>query len=197
MTSFGVTALFKNPTKRNKTMVRQNWRLWKSSIQIDPILNAVETNELTDASTFGGDNKEHRISKVQWLTGYSNIRGLLKPYIFQAADIMGIDVSEYGDIQYTEYHGSDGGKYDWHHDVDWNRDDDHDRKISLTVQLSGPSEYEGGDFSFGDGVESLPDFYKEIGTVLAFPSYLAHKVSPVTSGVRKSLVAWFEGPKWR
>jgi len=43
----------------------------------------------------------------------------------------------------------------------------------------------------------LPSFSKDKGSVLIFPSYINHKVSPVTKGIRRSLVAWFSGPRWR
>ena len=99
------------------------------------------------------------------------------------------------EIQYTEYHATEGGKYDWHHDVDWNNSGGTDRKLSLTVQLSDPSDYDGGYFEFLE-VEQPPASSKTKGAVLAFPSYLAHRVAPVTRGVRRSLVAWFHGPTW-
>ena len=72
-----------------------------------------------------------------------------------------------------------------------------DRKLSMTVQLTDPTEYEGGDFHLDDSVEPLPSFSKDKGSVLIFPSYINHKVSPVTKGIRRSLVAWFSGPRWR
>lgn len=96
-------------------------------------------------------------------------------------------------FQYTVYHGSEGGHYDWHVD--------HGplavpRKLSMTVQLSNPSDYQGCDLQFcaGGNIESAP---RERGTVVAFPSYVLHRVSPVVSGTRKSLVVWTTGPKFR
>jgi PKHD-type hydroxylase len=65
----------------------------------------------------------------------------------------------------------------------------------MTVQLSDPSEYEGGLFKIEN--QEIPLWYREKGTVMVFPSYLRHRVEPVTRGVRRSLVAWFEGPRWR
>ena len=67
---------------------------------------------------------------------------------------------------------------------------------TLIIQLSDSTEYEGGDFTFSE-VESPNQTSKDKGTVLVFPSYLQHKVTPVTKGERKSLVAWFEGPQWK
>lgn len=178
-------------------MTRQNWLYWHQSIDVDAILDIASKEATADAKTFGGMNEQYRRSKVAWLTGNGDIMNLLWPYVNAAAGVMSIDVEASADFQYTEYHGSQEGKYDWHHDIDWNRNDGLDRKLSITVQLSDPSEYEGGDFSFSEVQNPDAGQAKAKGTVLVFPSYLSHAVSPVTSGVRKSLVAWFEGPKWR
>ena len=177
-------------------MTRQHWRVWPSSIEVEKILAQPETQNVSNAKTFGGEDLDWRRSKIAWLTLNDQVRNMLTPYIEEARDIMGVDVGFTGDIQYTEYHATDQGHYDWHHDVNFFHNDPMDRKLSLTVQLSDPSEYDGGDFEFGE-VEQPPAFSKDKGTVLVFQSYIMHRVSPVTRGVRKSLVAWFEGPRWR
>lgn len=177
-------------------MVRQNWRIWPSSIDVSAVLEQPETKNVTQASTFGGENLDHRRSRVAWLTGNQEVQSLLEPYVAEARTIMSIDIEFNAEMQFTEYHASEGGKYDWHHDVDWNNNSGIDRKLSLTVQLSDPSDYDGGDFEFSE-VEQLPTSAKQQGTVMVFPSYLAHRVTPVTRGVRRSLVAWFSGPTWR
>ena len=71
-------------------------------------------------------------------------------------------------------------------------------KLSLIIQLSDPLEYEGGQFLLADEYEQ-PDLkaLSQRGTVFCFPSPVRHTVKPVTSGVRKSLVAWIEGPKFK
>jgi PKHD-type hydroxylase len=170
--------------------------MWPSSINVSTILEQPETKKVNQASTFGGENLEYRRSRVAWLTGNQEVQSLLEPYVAEARTIMGINVEFNAEMQFTEYHASEGGKYDWHHDVDWNNNDGTDRKLSLTVQLSDPSDYDGGDFEFSE-VEQLPIAAKKQGTVMVFPSYLAHRVTPVTRGVRRSLVAWFSGPTWR
>ena len=66
----------------------------------------------------------------------------------------------------------------------------------MTVQLSNDWEYEGGDFELNQaGLESTDIRTK--GTVLIFPSFLLHRVKPVSKGVRKTLVAWFEGKAFK
>ena len=56
----------------------------------------------------------------------------------------GVDVDNYAEMQFTEYHGTENGHYHWHHDIHWTADVNSDRKLSITVQLSDPEDYEGG-----------------------------------------------------
>lgn len=96
-------------------------------------------------------------------------------------------------IQYTEYY-NDGGHYDWH--VDVGPGSINHRKISITVQLSDPEEYEGGDFELwtGGDFKTLP---KSKGDVILFPSFLMHRITPITKGTRKSLVLWIGGGSYK
>ena len=71
----------------------------------------------------------------------------------------------------------------------------YDRKLSVVIQLSDPTTYQGGDFQFQD-VETPVNFRTQ-GSILVFPSYLPHRVTEITDGVRYSLVDWLEGPRWR
>jgi PKHD-type hydroxylase len=96
-------------------------------------------------------------------------------------------------FQYTVYHGNEGGHYDWH--VDQGKLQQQ-RKLSFSLQLSDPAQYEGGElqaFASND-ISTAP---RERGAVIAFPSYVLHRVTPVTKGTRKSIVAWTSGPKFR
>ena len=163
--------------------MRSLWQAWEAGLSGDIVDKIISlAGEAKEATTFNGAGSETRQSRVSWLTGNQAAFGA---HIFKKAD-----------VQFTEYHASEGGHYNWHHDINWNANNKLDRKLSITVQLSGPDEYEGGEFEFSE-CESPKDNVKAKGTVLVFPSYLQHKVKPVTSGVRKSLVAWFEGPRWR
>ena len=108
------------------------------------------------------------------------------------------------DIQYSEY--CTGGFYDWHVDQfnvpSFYTDNKIPlvRKISLSLFLNDPDEYEGGelDVEIG-GPRQDPRYatYKlEKGSVVIFQSNVWHRVRPVTSGKRKSLVVWFAGPPY-
>jgi len=179
-------------------MVRQNWQLYPQSISNEIINNIIkDVGKTTKATTFNKeDDTAGRKSSVSWITDIS-VLNLLYDYV-EASNAKAFHVNLYrqADIQYTEYNGNENGHYDMHHDIDWTRNDGLDRKLSVTVQLSDPNEYEGGQFEFLECESPNAKELKQKGTVLIFPSYLQHKVNPVTSGIRKSLVAWFQGPKW-
>lgn len=76
------------------------------------------------------------------------------------------------------------------------------RKLSMTVTLSDPNQYEGGDFIIDRGPHFKGDRYyvaeeiKPKGSIIVFPSFLYHRVAPVTKGIRHSIVMWSIGPKW-
>jgi len=69
------------------------------------------------------------------------------------------------------------------------------RKISVTVQLSAPDEYEGGDLQFNIGRQITAPRVQ--GAAVIFPSFYLHRVTPVTKGVRKSFVLWVGGEPYR
>jgi hypothetical protein len=92
-------------------------------------------------------------------------------------------------VQLSEYQVGD--EYDWH--LDLGPGPASRRKLSLSVQLTEPNEYEGGDLEI-KGVHNIPALRKR-GSVIIFPSFLLHRVTPVTRGVRRSLVAWVPGEK--
>jgi PKHD-type hydroxylase len=70
------------------------------------------------------------------------------------------------------------------------------RKLSLILQLSDATEYEGGELQLKDSSDHTAVERKK-GHLIAFPSYLLHRVTPVTKGIRRSLVVWISGPAFR
>lgn len=96
-------------------------------------------------------------------------------------------------IQYTEYDGN-GGHYDWHMDIGPGTISH--RKISIVIQLSDPDEYIGGDLQLMTGTQHVT-VPRGKGNVVIFPSFLLHRVVPLTGGNRKSLVLWVGGDHYR
>ena len=183
--------------------MRENWQLWSggvSSETLQLIQKQAEAVPFQDAKIFSDAKKNTKIrrSQIKWLTHDQTIRGILWGFVQEAnRNAFGFDVTNVGDIQYTEYDEADEGHYDWHHDVHWSQDKAYDRKLSITIQLTDGSDYEGGGFEFCEVPNLDTDASKKLGTVLVFPSYLQHRVTPVTKGKRISLVGWFEGPRWK
>jgi PKHD-type hydroxylase len=90
------------------------------------------------------------------------------------------------------YRYADGGYLDEHMDI--GRGHMSTRKLGVTVQLSPPGSYEGGELVFADARQSAP---REFGSVVVFPTYMRHRVTRVTRGTRISFVTWIHGPPFQ
>jgi PKHD-type hydroxylase len=111
-----------------------------------------------------------------------------------------MDLYGYDSLQYTEYNSEEKGHYGFHMDsaIGGANAIGDTRKLSLSMFLNDPSEYKGGKFQFNEGTEkNAIDVPQVRGRMIVFPSFMIHRVTPVTKGVRKSLVAWVLGPKFR
>ena len=78
------------------------------------------------------------------------------------------------------------------------------RKLSSIINLSKPSDYEGGDLEFDfrnltkeSSNIKVCDQIKEQGSIVVFPSFIHHRVTPITKGTRHSLVSWTVGYPWK
>ncbi len=98
-------------------------------------------------------------------------------------------------IQISTYEKDD--HYAWHSDYGTSRDSRYTRKLSASLLITDPSEYDGGDLEFIDYHGNTSVAPKEKGTMIVFDSRIPHRVTPVTRGKRVSLVAWMLGPKLR
>jgi PKHD-type hydroxylase len=172
-----------------------------SSDELEKVHKVAELFEYQQAVTFGhhGENHKIRKSKIKWLSENTESTQWIYDKLMDFAmianrELWNFDLFSIVDsIQYTEYYEG-GGHYDYH--VDLGPGTAAHRKISIVVQLSDPSEYEGGNFEIlkGPNPETLP---KTKGAVILFPSYLLHRVTPVTKGTRRSLVIWLGGNSLR
>jgi PKHD-type hydroxylase len=95
-------------------------------------------------------------------------------------------------LQLTNY--SVGDHFNWHQD--FGAGEISSRKLSMTVQLSDPDEYEGGDLEFmvNHNIMKAP---RKKGTIVVFPSFIMHRVTPITKGTRRSIVGWVAGSPYR
>jgi PKHD-type hydroxylase len=97
-------------------------------------------------------------------------------------------------IQLSRYKSTNEGHYDWHMDASAPQNGVQ-RKLSCVILLNDPSEFEGGVLQF-EGMEDQNVLDKQ-GSIIVFPSFVRHRVTPVTKGVRYTAVAWAEGPSFR
>ena len=144
-----------------------------------------------------------RKSQHCWIPSTHWIGGFLWHFIKMAnKDNFLYDISDIENdlIQYNQY--NKGDFYKWHTDMDIcdiNEPDELVRKLSFTLQLTNDDEYTGGNLEFADFDDSTYRFSvpKSRGTVIVFDSRVPHRVTPVESGIRKSLVGWVVGKRWR
>ena len=169
-------------------------------------------------------NKDKRNSMNAWIPTYHWVGGFMWHYIQRANrenflyDLHCIDSES---MQYTRY--QEGQFYGWHNDSGLsthykpvsvgngsgaNRAEGlaHDfinentelvRKLSFCLQLSDPDDYEGGNIQLLDEGDNLYVCPRQRGTMILFDSRCRHRVKKVTKGVRKSLVGWTVGPRWK
>ncbi len=146
----------------------------------------------------GSLEKQTRKSSVGWIPQTDYTRWLYDKLAIavrtQNDKRWGLDLYGCGEmIQYTRY--SPGGKYNWHMDVG-NSGRSVNRKVSLSVMISGKDECEGGEFEMHN-TQKYDHIDLDKGDAVIFPSYMMHRVCPVKSGMRRSLVLWVSGPPFR
>ena len=138
-----------------------------------------------------------RTSHISWIPFkkmtdmYKDIERIMKTTNGNHFGFDGMTITEMA--QYTEY--PEGGFYDWHVDNDVNCSHEPPvRKISMTLLLNDPSEFEGGDLEL-----MAPGKFAELkqGHAIIFASFINHRVNPVRRGTRQSLVVWFGGKPFR
>ena len=159
--------------------------------------------DVSTGENMSQSNTNVRNSTIRWIDVYAHreINLILNDYVNAVnSKLFGFDVS-YGfdSLQFTEYDGNGEQKqfYNWHMDCLYDNAIA-DRKISVVVQLSDPEAYEGGAFEIDDVARPFPidiSRFAPRGSILVFPSYIKHRVLPVTKGIRRSLVTWYNGPR--
>ena len=156
----------------------------------------------------GRDDPSVRKTSVNFITDKDNKINELAWYFLREANKLqfNYDLDYFQPIQFGEY--KNGGFYGWHQDSTGANKDNKLRKLSLTMVLSDPDTFEGGELQFYNGDRPLEDIgeingkqitndIKSQGTVVVFDSRDWHRVTPVTKGVRHSIVCWTVGPNFK
>lgn len=157
-------------------------------------------NELEDSKIIGGDAVTNRKSKINFIID----KDILNEYLNLCLHInnkqnYNLDIDALEPLQYSEYH--EGNEYGWHVDQTEPRKDNRVRKLSFSIFLN--NDYEGGEFDL-EIYNPLSkkryvtfDNRTQKNSILFFYSDFWHRVRPVKKGVRKSIVGWVLGPKYR
>ena len=144
-----------------------------------------------------GYNAKKRITTISWISFkdmpemYRDIENTMLKANNNHFGFEGMRLTEPG--QFTHY--LTDGFYDWHMDTDiLGKYQPPVRKISMTLLLSDPSTFEGGELEIMSKGKTAK---LQQGQAIFFASWLQHRVKPVTKGERKSLVMWFGGPSFK
>lgn len=180
-----------------------------SDVQLDLMIRIGKSNESSVIEEsgkvgLGGDqkiDKSIRISDVSWIK--ANLQD--QQWIFRSfVDIVNevnemyfkYDIVKIENLQFATYTAKEKGMYKKHIDLFHSNENFYSRKLSFSLQLSDEDSYEGGELNLY--YEEKPKtMSKKRGSILIFPSYTLHEVTPVTKGVRHSLVGWVEGPAFK
>lgn len=186
------------------TRPTENW-CWNTNIFTDRELERIIVigkrlrPKRAETGGHGEDCLDHRRSFVSWIGANSETN-----WIFQKiTDVVkqnnqqfwNFDLDKIEKLQFTHYLSSEEGTYHAHVDpTPWSLP--HNRKLSMSLQLSDPNDYEGGELLLH--LSNNPTVIsKQKGLMVFFPSHTLHEVTPVTKGERYSLVAWIHGPNLR
>ena len=161
--------------------------------------------DVSDSENDEKSRTDHEMRKtaVSFITDKENMMNeLVWNFIRQAnAEFFNYKLEYFQAIQFARYR--DGGHYDWHQDSSPQDLANEGRKLSLTFSLTDDSEYDGGLLEFFNGSKemikegkNLAEDIKSVGTAIVFDSSDWHRVTPVTRGVRYSLVCWTIGPRF-
>jgi len=140
-----------------------------------------------------------RKSKVSWIATDNWISGIMFNLINIAnVNFYNFDLTQWADkVQYTVY-DEKNSHYSWHQDTAISPfNNSICRKLSISLLLSDPDEYEGGELQLLYGGNRVVTLKPELGDAVVFPSSIRHRVRKVRSGKRESLVGWYGGPFWK
>lgn len=200
------TRLINDP--ENELLVPKNFHIdsgFFTSEDVDNIKNYCASFSLRDGLVFDGEVDGERKAKLhfierpdvynQWI--YDKMNTLVGYY---NDTMFHYDLAGYKYMQYAEYHI--GGHQRYHTDIRYDFNPGYImecfRKLTVVLMLSDVSEYDGGELMLNLSAEFRAVSLKlQKGQVVLFPSYIPHQVNPVTRGVRKTLVVWPLGPKFR
>jgi PKHD-type hydroxylase len=188
-------------------LVAQDYEYWRGGFketELNRIMEQCDTLPLVEAHTGSGETQGDELhltrnSHIAWVPFTPEFEWLYTKLAFITREINKVkfrfDIWGFHEqLQYTVYNAEVGPQhYNWH--IDNMGANKVPRKLSFTLQLSDAMTYEGGELWIQGRDEIC--VVKTRGLVHYFPSYVRHRVTPITSGTRKALVGWISGPEFR
>ncbi len=172
-----------------------------SAEECERIITAIKSAPAKDALLIG-HNKDHKHRKAElvWVDEVDGLGWIMERLIelvrTSNTDRFNFDLSAFSESpQVASYKASDRGHFAWHSDIGGGLLAAK-RKLTLVLQLSKPSSYEGGDLEVMPGAQILAASRAQ-GCVSIFPSFQLHQVTPVERGVRHSITVWAHGPSFQ
>lgn len=183
------------------------WQDFLTEEEISTVLSFPEWEEVQEgkvgyqSETEGVVNENIRRSKVSWITPSESNLFLWQKVTDVVSEVnrrhFHFDLSGcYEPMQLSVYHDTDLGCYEWHTDCS-EKSSMYPRKLSMSLILSDPDEYEGGELQLKPDSDYPVTLECKKGRAIFFPSYTLHRVAPVTKGTRKSIVLWVGGPPFK
>lgn len=175
---------------------------WYDNIFTDPEINLIssygDSLQLEEAKTEGRQEDNYRKGKYKFFGPDATTKWIFDRLIQSLNNInerdFKLDLWGFDHVQYTKY--GIGDQYNTHSDIVFGDSRSLTRKLSCSLILSDSSEYTGGEFDIIQNSDPMPIEQKK-GRLIVFPSYILHRVRPVLSGTRKSLVIWVVGPPFK
>lgn len=172
-----------------------------SDVECDRLLEEAGAAPASEARLVGRE-RDHNIRRAElvWLDDAEGAGWVMERLIdlVRAANraVFGFDVREFAEsAQLATYSAETGGHFDWHADIG-DGPAARRRKLTLVVQLSEPASYAGGRLEVRPGLQVV-EASRARGAAVVFPSFMLHRVTPVTRGRRASLTVWAHGPAFR
>jgi hypothetical protein len=212
--AYSSTWIFTDIPKDIVEIIQKDLKVFEKQFKDSTLL---KTGNNGQASLYNDSNI--RTSRNTWIPATHWLTGFLWYYVKKSNDtnfLYDIYDIDNDSLQYAEY--SSGGQYKWHTDtlIDYrytpklpkgeglniskdlqNLSGECVRKLSFSLQLSDINEYTGGELQIMNDMGELVTVPKSLGSFIVFDSRSKHRVRPVKSGIRKSIVGWVVGPRWK
>lgn len=174
-----------------------SWDSFLKKEQIKKINTTINKNKIESIDKPAPNTiKTSKVEFVNWNIIKNDLNNIYEDIKWANTEFFGYNLYEFGkndQVLYNEYNSKNQGEYAWHTDMSGNHI--YDIKFTAIINIS-TEKYEGGNFEIFAGQPSHIKILDNPGSVFLFKSYLLHRVTPVLSGVRKSIAMFLIGPRF-